>query len=55
MSEHKARQYSDEMVCTLCGKTWDVNDPDPPKCVDTKKRPEGRKDWRRRRSYKPFK
>ena len=29
----KARQYSDEMVCHECGLTWDVNDPEPPKCA----------------------
>lgn len=30
----KARQYSDEMQCGRCGLCWDVNDPDPPKCLD---------------------
>ena len=33
--EHKnARQHSDEMHCSHCGKTWDVNDPEPPECAE---------------------
>lgn len=28
----KAIQYSDQMRCNTCNLTWDVNDPDPPKC-----------------------
>lgn len=28
----KARQYSDQMQCGLCGLAWDVNDPEPPEC-----------------------
>jgi hypothetical protein len=33
--EHKAvRQYSDEYQCSHCGKTWDVNDPEPPPCTE---------------------
>lgn len=28
-------QLSDEMLCSYCGKTWDVNDNDPPECSDT--------------------
>ena len=36
MTEHKARQYGDELYCRVCGKTWDVNDPDPPPCIDRK-------------------
>jgi len=32
--EHKnARQHSDEMHCSHCGKTCDVNDPEPPPCT----------------------
>lgn len=31
MSNCKARQYSDQMLCK-CGLAWDVNDPDPPEC-----------------------
>jgi hypothetical protein len=27
-----ARQYSDQMLCGLCGLAWDVNDPEPPEC-----------------------
>lgn len=34
MSECKARQYSDQMMCDYCGLAWDVNDHDPPDCVD---------------------
>ncbi|QGF21060.1 hypothetical protein MA11_gp35 [Pectobacterium phage MA11] len=29
------RQYSDQVSCSACGKTWDVNDPEPPECVET--------------------
>lgn len=30
---HKnARQYGDQMMCSHCGKSWDVNDIDPPQC-----------------------
>lgn len=33
MTAHKAaRQYGDQMQCARCGKSWDVNDPDPPEC-----------------------
>lgn len=28
----KARQYSDQMACSECGLSWDVNDPEPPAC-----------------------
>lgn len=28
-----ARQYSDQMHCGKCGLTWDMNDPEPPRCV----------------------
>lgn len=28
----QARQYSDEMSCAACGLSWDMNDPNPPKC-----------------------
>jgi hypothetical protein len=27
-----AKQFSDMMVCDWCGQSWDVNDPDPPRC-----------------------
>lgn len=30
--ECRARQYSDQMSCHLCGLAWDVNDQDPPTC-----------------------
>lgn len=29
----KAKQYNDEMHCGRCGLVWDVNDPEPPKCL----------------------
>ena len=28
----QARQYSDEMSCAACGLSWDISDPNPPKC-----------------------
>lgn len=28
----KARQYSDQMVCSECELYWDINDEDPPTC-----------------------
>ena len=28
----RAKQCSDSMVCEPCGMSWDMNDPDPPKC-----------------------
>lgn len=31
MSNCKARQYSDQMLCQ-CGLAWDTNDPEPPEC-----------------------
>lgn len=34
MPEHKARQYGDELQCHICGKTWEVNDPEPPPCIN---------------------
>lgn len=35
-SSHKAaRQYSDQYICSHCGKQWDVNDPDPPDCTES--------------------
>lgn len=42
--EHKARQYSDQMHCHVCGKQWDVNDPEPPECIteEEKRRQKGR-------------
>ena len=33
MGDCKARRYSDQMICGRCGLTWDVNDPEPPKCL----------------------
>ena len=34
MPEHKARQYGDQLHCHICGKQWDVNDPEPPQCIN---------------------
>lgn len=32
---HKnAIQQSDQVFCSWCGKTWDVNDPHPPECSE---------------------
>lgn len=28
----EARQYSDQKRCERCDLTWDMNDPDPPRC-----------------------
>lgn len=28
----KARQFSDQMHCSVCNLTWDINDPCPPEC-----------------------
>jgi len=28
----EATQHSDQMHCSACGATWDVNDPEPPFC-----------------------
>lgn len=33
MTEHKTRRYGDQMVCTSCGRQWDVVDNDPPPCA----------------------
>jgi hypothetical protein len=32
----QARQYSDQKYCDRCGLTWDMNDPEPPKCIESK-------------------
>jgi len=29
-----ARRYSDQMHCGRCGLQWDVNEDDPPACID---------------------
>lgn len=29
----KAKQYSDQYVCDQCGLVWDMNDPEPPRCL----------------------
>lgn len=34
-SHKAARQYNDQYICSHCGKQWDVNDPDPPDCVES--------------------
>lgn len=33
----KARQFGDQMQCAACGKSWDVNDPEPPECTPAPK------------------
>lgn len=33
MTNCKARQQSDQKRCERCDLTWDMNDPDPPKCL----------------------
>lgn len=35
----QARQHSDQMICARCGIVWDVNDPDPPTCLDEVPKP----------------
>jgi len=30
----KAYQVSDQMNCPRCGLVWDMNDPEPPECVE---------------------
>lgn len=40
MAEHKARQYGDELQCHICGKTWEVNDPESPPCINEETPPE---------------
>lgn len=32
-TEHEAIRYGDEYQCPKCGKTWEVNDPEPPPCL----------------------
>jgi hypothetical protein len=31
-SNCEARQHSDQMICGRCGLSWDIGDPEPPKC-----------------------
>jgi hypothetical protein len=35
MRNCKAKQFSDQMVCTECVLVWDMNDPAPPRCKMT--------------------
>jgi hypothetical protein len=30
----ETQQYSDQMICRRCALTWDINDPEPPKCKE---------------------
>lgn len=39
---HKTRQYSDQLHCHVCGKQWDVNDPEPPECITENERKKAR-------------
>lgn len=32
----EARQYSSSVECLRCNLQWDMNDPDPPKCMTGK-------------------
>jgi len=32
-SHKKPMRYSDQMYCSHCGNSWDVNDVDPPSCI----------------------
>lgn len=36
MKKCQAIQVSDQMSCNACGLVWDVNDPEPPECKNTK-------------------
>lgn len=48
---HKTRQYSDQLHCHVCGKQWDVNDPEPPECIseeEKERRQESRQKAKRR-------
>ena len=37
---HKnAIQQSDQVFCSWCGKTWDINDPHPPECSEERHAP----------------
>lgn len=29
----QAKQYSDQMYCSVCQLTWDTNDSEPPNCL----------------------
>lgn len=29
----KAKRYNDTVECGRCGLQWDINDPEPPKCL----------------------
>lgn len=33
LNQHRSpKQHSDQMTCSHCNKTWDMNDPYPPAC-----------------------
>ena len=34
MPEHKERRYGDQLHCHVCGKQWDIDDPEPPQCIN---------------------
>ena len=34
----QARQYGDQLMCAACGLNWDVNDPEPPACLQIDRR-----------------
>lgn len=29
----RARRYNEQMICERCGLQWDVDDPEPPRCL----------------------
>lgn len=31
-----ARRHNDQMMCHHCGLVWDVNDPEPPTCLENR-------------------
>lgn len=39
MEACKARQFSDQMCCSKCNLAWDMNDPEPPLCVNQTSKP----------------
>lgn len=32
--EHKVRRFNDQYHCHVCGRQWDIDDTDPPECID---------------------
>lgn len=40
-----ARRINDQMLCTQCGLSWDIDDPEKPKCNPRKGRRVTNQDW----------